>query len=118
MPGTRRFYRPLASTTAIPAVEPEQKTIATTESGWKVLLYNDDVTPIDVVIVGLQKAAGLSIEVAEMVAMEAHDTGRAIVKRGLTREDAEIVCGLLKTYTRIEGFCPGVECEAVKDEDA
>lgn len=86
------------------------------DPGWKVVLFNDDVTPLDVVVYGLQRAAGLSIEVAEMVALEAHQQDSAVVKRGLSEEDALIMCGGLRKWTRIEGLCPGVGCEAVKDE--
>lgn len=87
-----------------------------TGSGWRVLLFNDDVTPFDVVIYGLQRAAGLSVEVAEMVAFEAHVNDSATVKRGLTQEEALIICGGLRRWTRIDGVCPGVKCEAEKEE--
>ncbi|MBA3708035.1 MAG: ATP-dependent Clp protease adaptor ClpS [Planctomycetes bacterium] len=86
------------------------------DRGWKVLLYNDDVTPFDVVILALQRAAGLSIEVAEMVAVEAHRSGEAVVKRGMTEEDALILCGGLRRWSRIEGICPGVGCDALADD--
>ncbi len=88
----------------------------TTERGWKVVLFNDDFTPVDVVIYALQRAAGLSLEVAEMVTMEAHREDSAVVKRGLTEEDAEIICGGLRKWSRIEGVCPGVHCEAQRDD--
>ncbi len=85
-------------------------------SGWKVVLYNDDVTPLEVVMLALQRAAGLSLEVAEMVAVEAHRSGEAIVKRGLGIDDAKILCAGLQRWTRIEGICPGVNCEPLPDE--
>jgi len=107
MPGT--------ITAPAPSLVPVQD--SATDPGWKVLLFNDDVTPLDVVVYGLQRAAGLSIEVAEMVALEAHQEDSAVVKRGLSQEDALILCGGLRKWTRIEGICPGVNCEAVKDED-
>ena len=85
------------------------------DPGWKVVLFNDDITPYDVVVYGLQRAAGLSLEVAEMVAFEAHNDDSAIVKRSLSEEDAKIICGGLRTWTRVEGKCPGVRCEAEPD---
>jgi ATP-dependent Clp protease adapter protein ClpS len=88
----------------------------TIDRGWKVILFNDDVTPFDVVIFALQRAAGLSVEVANMVAQEAHAQGEAVVKRGLTEEDAQVICGGLRKWTRIEGQCPGVRCEAQPDD--
>jgi ATP-dependent Clp protease adapter protein ClpS len=88
----------------------------TPDRGWKVVLFNDDFTPFDVVIYALQRAAGLSLEVAEMVTVEAHREGSAVVKRGLSEEDAEIICGGLRKWSRIEGICPGVHCEAQQDD--
>jgi ATP-dependent Clp protease adaptor protein ClpS len=99
---------------------PRPRTVASrateTDRGWKVLLHNDDVTPFDVVIFALQKAAGLSLEVAEMVAQEAHHTGTAVVRRGLAQEDAERIAGRLVALTTIDGICPGVDAEAVADD--
>lgn len=124
--GDHPLYRdaitdPHAGTTTISApkirAQPHQITSEDTESGWKVVLHNDEVTPYDVVIYGLQRAAGLSLEVAEAVAHEAHSEDTAIVKRGLTEEDAQIICGGLRKWTRIDGICPGVVCEAVHDDD-
>ena len=88
----------------------------TPDRGWKVVLFNDDVTPFDAVIFALQRAAGLSVEVAEMVAVEAHREDSAVVKRGLTEEDARIICGGLRKWSRIEGLCPGVRCDAKPDD--
>ncbi len=107
MAGTTTIAKPTPK-----VVDPEP----ITDSGWKVVLFNDDVTPIDVVIFGLQRAAGLSLEVAEMVALEADSEDSAIVKRGLDEDDAKIICASLRKWTRLEGICPGVHCEAQKDE--
>jgi ATP-dependent Clp protease adapter protein ClpS len=104
------------TTIRAPATKPEMVTESQTEPGWMVVLHNDDVTPFDVVIYALQRAASLSLEVAEMVAHEAHSEGCAIVKRGLAEEDAQIICGGLRKWSRLEGLCPGVTCEAVHDE--
>lgn len=106
MPDTVTISRPKRSS----------KPDTTPDRGWKVVLFNDEVTPIDVVIYALQRAAGLSLEVAEMVTVEAHREGSAVVKRGLTEEDAEIICGGLRKWSRIEGICPGVHCEAQQDD--
>ena len=93
-------------TVAIP--KRERKTHTQRHPGWRVVLFNDDVNAIEMVILALQKAAGLSIEVAEMVAREAHQEGSAVVKRGLNEEDAAVMCGNLKRYSRIPGITPGV----------
>jgi ATP-dependent Clp protease adapter protein ClpS len=85
--------------------------------GWRVILLNDDVNDFAVVILALQKAAGLSLEVAEMVAVEAHETGSAVVKRGLNEEEAHLMVVDLKRYSRIEGITPGVDSVAEQDDD-
>ncbi len=109
----------MAGTTTIakPKAQPAVVDDLDADSGWKVLLFNDEVTPFDVVVFGLQRAAGLSLEVAEMVALEAHQEESAVVKRGLGEEDAKIICGGLRKWTRIDGLCPGVTCEALRDDE-
>lgn len=86
------------------------------ESGWKVLLFNDDIHPFDLVVFSVQKAAGLSLEVAEMITFEAHEQGEAVVKRGLTQEDAVVMAGHLRRYTKAGGRFPGVKATAEKDD--
>jgi ATP-dependent Clp protease adapter protein ClpS len=103
-------------TTTVPVVQPEVVPRVDPDAGWRVVLFDDDVTPFDLVVLAIQKAASLSLEVAQMIANETQAQGQAVVKRGLTNEDANIVCGLLKTYTRLEGVCPGVRCMAERDE--
>ncbi len=109
---------PIAGTVTLPkpAVRAEQEVVTTDDPGWKVLLFNDDTTPFDVVIYALQRAAGLSLEVAEAVALEAHTEGEAVVKRGLTHEDALIICGGLRTWSRVPSLCDGVACDAARDD--
>lgn len=99
-----------------PHARPEQDSSVLTEHGWKVMLLNDDVTPFDIVILGLQKVCGLSEEVAEMIAIEAHNEGSAAARRGLSQEDAELLCVKLKACTRIPRICPGVGCTAEHDD--
>ncbi len=106
----------MPDTVTIPRPRPVASRATETDRGWKVLLHNDDVTPFDVVIFALQKAAGLSLEVAEMVAQEAHRTGTAVVRRGLAQEDAERIADRLVALTTIDGICPGVDAEAVADD--
>lgn len=106
----------MPDTVTIPKPKRAAKRDTAPDRGWKVILFNDDVTPYDVVIFALQRAAGLSEEVADMVANEAQSKGQAVVKRGLTQEDAEIICGGLRKWSRIEGICPGLTCEAQIDD--
>jgi ATP-dependent Clp protease adapter protein ClpS len=106
----------MPSTLPAPAPQVVEHREVEIDRGWKVLLFNDDVTPFEAVIYALQRAAGLSLEVAQMIAVEAHQSGEAVVKRGLSQEDALIICGGLRKWTRIEGVCEGVGTEAVKDD--
>lgn len=106
----------MPGTAVLPVVEAESAKGVAPDRGWKVILLNDDVTPFDVVILALQRAAGLSLELAEQVAFTAHQEGEALVKRGLSEEDAQIICGGLRKWTRIDGVCPGVGCRAERDD--
>lgn len=107
MPDTTVFPKPdLDPATADPA----------SDRGWTVVLYNDEVHDFLSVVLALQRAAGLSLEVAEMVAYEAHSEGRAAVRSGLERDDALIICAGLRKWTRIEGRTAGVDCEAIRDD--
>ncbi len=114
-PLRRQRRVPRAGTTTIPRLRPEAAKDTVPDHGWKVVLHNDDVTELDVVIFALQRAAGLSLEVAEMVALEAHHEDTAVVKRGLTQDEADGICTRLVQYSTIQGISDGVRCEALPD---
>lgn len=98
-----------------PATHPSVRTDIDPASGWSVVIHNDDVTPFEVVILGLQRACGLSEEVAEMVAWDAHANGSAPARRGLERAEAEAMAGRITALTRIPGLCPGVKTTVEDD---
>ena len=102
-------HEAMGSTTTIPTPTLADEHNTQLHPGWRVVLLNDDENDYLMVILALQRAAGLSIEVAEMVAAEAHNSGSAVVKRGLDEEDAKIMCGALKKYSRIPQVTPGVD---------
>ena len=104
MPGTSPFAQPAS----------QQETA--NDPGWKMVLFNDEVTPFDLVVVAVQRVCGLSEEVAEMIATEAHNQGSAVAKRGLLQEDAVAACERLRLLTCIPGRCPGVGCRAERDD--
>ncbi len=97
-----------------PKLKPQRDTAP--DRGWKVILFNDDVTPLQLVVLALQQVAGLSLEVADMVAAEAHEHGQAVVRRGLLQEDAERIALRLHEFTCMEGVSPGVHAEAQEDD--
>ncbi len=104
MPDTQTIPRPSA--------QAHEDSLA--DHGWKVILFNDDVHDMETVILAVQRAAGLSLEVATMITLEAHQQGSAVVKRHLSHDDALVVCGGLRRWTRSEHL-PGVDCEAIPD---
>jgi ATP-dependent Clp protease adapter protein ClpS len=101
-----------------PAVAPRPTLLpdAVEAQTWRIVLFNDDVTPFDVVVLGLQQVLGLSDEVAEMVAGEAHRSGSAVARRGLAEAVAHRLCARLTAATRVPHLCPGVQCEAQADD--
>ena len=101
---------------AIELLDPELAQDTKHEKGWKVVIFNDDVTPYDLVVFAIQHGAGLSEEVAEMIAKEAHQTDGAVVKNNLTEEKAEAIAEVIHVLTQAKGRFPGVRVEAQKDE--
>jgi ATP-dependent Clp protease adapter protein ClpS len=61
-----------------------------------VILYNCDCHSFGEVIIQLQKAAGHSLEKAEMIANEAHERGRAIAYTG-DQDECERVARVLRS---------------------
>lgn len=66
------------------------------DTPWVVILYNCDCHTFDEVILQLQKATGCSLELAEIIAAEAHLTGRAIAYSGES-DDCERVAASLRS---------------------
>lgn len=63
--------------------------------GFRVILYNDDHTPIDVVVKQLIKATKCTLLKATKITLEAHHKGRAVCFRG-AREKCHEVAGVLR----------------------
>ncbi|MCD4656144.1 MAG: ATP-dependent Clp protease adaptor ClpS [Planctomycetes bacterium] len=81
---------PESDTAVIDKVEHKTKP----EKSWKVILYNSDHY-FEEVIFQLQKATSCSIEVAVHIAMEAHNSGKAIAFIG-EKSKCERVANVLK----------------------
>ncbi len=105
----------MPGTVTIPKTQTKPVVKSTLDRGWRVVLFDDDVTPREVVVFALQRAVGLSVEVAEMVTKEVEREGQGIAKSGLSEDDAKMICASLRKWSRIEGLCPGVKCEAQPD---
>lgn len=98
-----------------PQWQPESEAVSdnTSSAGsWLVLLFNDEVHDFATVIVALQRGAGLSLELAEAVTLEAHHQGQAIVRSGYSRDEALISCAAIARHSRCHGRFPGLHCEA------
>ena len=65
-----------------------------TQPPWKVVVWNDPVTPMPVVVVVFRKIFGYSTEKATHLMLQVHHEGRAIVWSG-EREKAESYCARL-----------------------
>lgn len=59
-----------------------------TPSMWKVILHNDDFTPMDFVVAVLMQIFGKSLEESVALMLTVHNEGRAVVSL-YTREIAE-----------------------------
>jgi ATP-dependent Clp protease adaptor protein ClpS len=87
----------------LPAVEalPEEKTRLTPL--WRVLIHNDDVTPMDFVVVVLTDIFSLPLHRAVRVMWEAHRTGVAHVTTE-PLERAEFHVDQARSLSRPRGF--------------
>ena len=54
----------------------------TASDGYRVVLYNDDHTPVDAVVKQIIKATQCSLIKATKITLEAHHKGRAVCFRG------------------------------------
>lgn len=81
---------PLETTTATPDIDTKPKTTTTTEyvvineeeleKPYRVIIENDNVTPMDFVVAVLQTIFELSFGRAMRVMLDAHNKGRALVR--------------------------------------
>lgn len=90
-------------TAPAPDITTEQIPNDTTAPLYKVLIHNDDVTPLDYVIRILQRIFMLSHELAEHVAETAHNEEVAIVVIR-PRTEAEKLVGAARLQARADGY--------------
>ncbi len=74
-------------------IEEEEETAKA--APWNVILYNDDHHTINEVVLQVQKATGVALNIAFEITMEAHTKGRAICYKG-THGDCERVAAVLR----------------------
>lgn len=73
------------------------------EPRWCVIIHNDDVTPFEYVIGILLSLFLLSDEIAEHVALTAHNEGQAVVVVR-PRVEAERLVKVASTRARLDGY--------------
>jgi ATP-dependent Clp protease adaptor protein ClpS len=78
---------PLASDTQV--AEPEVSETPETDVPWIVLVWNDPINLMSYVSFVFQKLFGYSKEKADLLMLDVHEKGRAVVSSG-SREHAEI----------------------------
>ena len=96
---------------SLPLIAPTPTTLfeerAEPDVPWNVFLWNDPVTPMNVVTRALRKIFGYSNEQSEALMMRAHTENKVVVFSG-TREEAESKCvqlhgaGLMATIAKDE----------------
>ncbi len=103
MPTTYPDPNPTARTTARPTDRPTVDRKTEEERPAKVMIHNDDVTPMDFVMMILFTLFNLSEELAEHIMWEAHTKGLALVVT-LARPEAQRLVTKAHTIARKAGF--------------
>ncbi len=73
--------------------------------GYRVLLYNDDHTPVDAVVKQVIKATKCSMLKATKITLEAHNKGRAICFRGAREKCQQVALVLREIRLQCEVDC-------------
>jgi ATP-dependent Clp protease adaptor protein ClpS len=73
--------------------------------GYRVILYNDDHTPVDAVIEQVIKATQCSRQKSIQITIEAHEKGRAICYRGSRGKCQEVTKILREIRLQCEVDC-------------
>jgi ATP-dependent Clp protease adaptor protein ClpS len=73
--------------------------------GYRVILYNDDHTPVDLVIEQVMKATSCTPEKAVQITLEAHESGRAVCFRGSRGKCHEVARVLREIRLQCEVDC-------------
>jgi ATP-dependent Clp protease adaptor protein ClpS len=82
---------------------------------YQVLLINDDYTPMDFVVIVLQKYFSLSLEMAIEKMLQVHNAGRAVC--GIfSRDIAETKVCMVNDFSRVRDYPLLCTMEAVIDE--
>ena len=81
-------------------------------SKYKIVYYNDNVTPMDYVVISLVRIYKHDMETAHQLMMNVHEKGREVVKNGLSKEIADTKVEETLSFFRRLGY--PLHCEAEK----
>src|SRR5271170_5121526 len=84
------------------------------EETWSLICMNDDIHPFEAVILALLRVK-LDIDTAKQKTFAIHTEGSAVVKSGLTKDDALIDRHIIVDTTKCGGMFPGIQVEIVED---
>ena len=82
---------------------------------WRVIGHNDDVTPMDYVVMILIDIFNKTPESAYQLMMEVHETGSSTFYLG-TREACELKLEMVKDCNQAHGEALSVSMEPIEDE--
>lgn len=90
---------------AAPEVTPDTEWVVAEDTGGQahIVIHNDDVTPMEFVIVVLRQVFLLSLSEAERVMLRAHYTGQAYVQT-VPLEEAKYRVGKAHSLARAAGY--------------
>jgi len=71
---------------------------------FSVIMFNDDVTTHEFVVVTLVEVFGLGIEPAMSLTKSIHENGSGIAASGITEELATHLCNIVRTRAVLESF--------------
>jgi ATP-dependent Clp protease adaptor protein ClpS len=90
---------------AVPEVTPDTEWVVADDTGGQahIIIHNDDVTPMDFVVIVLRQIFLLSLPDAERVMLRAHYTGQAYVQT-VPLEEAKYRVGKAHSLARAAGY--------------
>ena len=105
---------PMASSPA-PVLQEKPQTKQRYSRRWRVIGHNDDVTPMDFVVMILIDIFNKDPEMAYHLMMEVHETGASTFYVG-TREACELKIELVKDANQQNGENLSVSMEPIEDD--
>lgn len=81
---------------------------------YSIICMNDEIHPFDLVILALMRVK-LNMQDAITKTMEIHNSGSAVIKSGLSKDDALIDRHIIVDTTKAGHAFPGIEVQVLED---